>query len=428
MSALKSYQRDRDLPARLGDEKLKLPSDDEFLGLVARHLCAAPNTPRPVQASLAFARWKPATALLGSWSVRFEDDSQCTLSLKTYAGSKAQMVADSFHPNEHMHKAAAPLLPVTYLEDRGALLSCFPADRVLRGAARVVDLRRTGRALDDAGLWPGKVFRRRSSRIELLRYKPERRAVLALHAKLKRRTQAGAEPAGEVRLAVRVLDPEAARRQVARRAQGPAGVLPRLVHTELEAGLLFEEWIEGEPVATGDFSQAAASATVIAALHGHGAEGPSLQRDRSSAQELFARLAGLDQRLEALGPAPMAPARCWIHGDFHADQLTRHEGGLRLLDGDDLRPGAAEEDLANWIADRLAQDPEMDMQSAADELFAGYGAGPDRLDLALLRALSVEELLNRAAAGLRRLEVRAEERARGLVERAHACASETLKA
>jgi aminoglycoside phosphotransferase (APT) family kinase protein len=124
----------------------------------------------------------------------------------------------------------------------------------------------------------------------------------------------------------------------------------------------------------------------------------------------------------------MAPARCWIHGDFHADQLTRHEGGLRLLDGDDLRPGAAEEDLANWIADRLAQDPEMDMQSAADELFAGYGAGPDRLDLALLRALSVEELLNRAAAGLRRLEVRAEERARGLVERAHACASETLKA
>ena len=425
MTALKEYARDRDLLVRLGDEDLRLPEDHEMVSLVREHLCTA-SAPKPIAARWVFARWKPATSVLGCWTVSFDDETERLVSLKRYSGPKADLVGASFRDNEHMQKAAAPLIPFAHIAASGALLTSFPVDRVLRGAARVLDLRRTGRALDDAGLWPGKVFRRRSSRIELLRYKPERRAVLSLQAELKVREEGGARAAGSRRLGVRVLEADEARRIVERRESIPAGILPGLLHTELETGLLFEEWVDGEPVGSEDFSQAAASAAALSRLHAEGIESEGHRRRRSGAAELLGRVPELERAAAAIESVGELPTTCWVHGDFHPDQLTRTEDGFRLLDADALRPGTPEEDFSSWIADHVAHDSRVTLQEASAPLFEGYGAAAVSLDLELIRGLVAEELIARAAAGLRRLQEDAEKRASNLIERAVRIVQESL--
>ncbi len=425
MSGLKQYGRDRELPAQLGDAQLGLPQDDELVALVADHLIAK-GGPAPQEARWIFARWKPGTAVLGCWTLTFDDGCERLVSLKRYSSSRASEVADSFRVNDHMREAAAPLIPFAHLPELAAVLTSFPVDRALRGAARVVDLRRTGRALDEAGLWPGQVFRRRSSKLELLRYKPERRAVLALDVKLKVRSEGGSHPAGERRLGVRVLEPSIARRVVAHRGLCPPGLLPELLHSEPTTGLIFEEWVQGTPIASEDFSHATASAEVLARLHAGRAEAPPTCTDRVGSLQLLGRIPGLAERAAEVAQAPAVHSSVWIHGDFHPDQLTSTEHGLRLLDADDLRPGAPEQDLASWLADHLEHEEQLSLQAAASPLFAGYGKALQQLDLELLRGLVAEDLIARAAACLRRLQEDAVACATRLVERAHEATLEGL--
>jgi aminoglycoside phosphotransferase (APT) family kinase protein len=419
MTSLKHYERDLELPGRLGDGGLRLPSEERLRELVTERLAGV--GPEAVEARLLFARWKPATSLLGTWLVRFADGSERTVSWKGYSCGKDQEVAASFRVNRHMEAGAAPLAPFAYVEEDSALLTVFPVDRVLRGAARVRDLRRTGRMLDDAGLWPGLVMRRRSSSMELLRYKPERRAVLSLRAMLKQRVGDSAQPRGAVRLGVRVLSAEEAVQVASRREQCGFEGFPKLLHIEESSGLLFEEWIEGEPFASDQFEDAAGAAGVIGRLHRQpamGVEAVRISRDRCGVLELLSRLPEVHDLAASLPPLAARSACSWVHGDFHPDQLTRTPDGLRLLDADALRIGAPEEDLANWIADQLDFQPECSFEEASGALLTGYGERAEELDIDWCRALVIEELLARAAAGLRRLQVGAEERAERLVLRA----------
>jgi len=424
MTALRQYERDLELSHRLGDASLGLPGVDAFVALVNLHLVPT-EAPRALSAELGFARWKPGIAILGTWNVQFEDESTRHVSWKAYAGPKAASVGLDFRANDHMRAAAEPLHAYAYLPEAGAVLTSFPVDRVLRGAARVLDLRRTARDLDGHGAWPDRIMRRRSSRIELLRYKPERRAVLRLDAKLKTpRDGRPQEIAGSCRLGVRVLPPAEAAQILRRRAEAPAGIFPRVVHCQSEHGLIYEEWVEGKPYAADAFGHAEEAARLLEALHQPISGHPARRVDRGGAKELLGRVPGLWEAAEALQGPPAIPASHWIHGDFHPDQWTQTSTGLRLLDADALRPGAPEEDLASWAADRLQAQTSLSLDDALAPSLTGYSERGQALDPKLLGQLTTEQLIQRAAAGLRRLQEGAEQQAWQLIQRAQQLATE----
>ncbi len=114
----------------------------------------------------------------------------------------------------------------------------------------------------------------------------------------------------------------------------------------------------------------------------------------------------------------MGKAR-WIHGDIHPDQLLRRPTGAALLDLDCLRPGAPEEDIASWAADVIALDRRAEFEQASAPIVDGYtAAGGGALDERTLRAWVVRGLAERAAAGIRRLEVDAITRAHEILDAA----------
>jgi len=425
MSSLRQYDRDRGLSERLGQRALRLPEDAELMDWVHAQLCSD-GSPSVTKAELVFARWKPGTALLGSWRMDFSDGQQRFINWKRYLGPKASAKGAAFRLDAHMLGASAPLKAFALLPGSDGILTCFPADRRLTGAARVLDLRRTGRLLDASGIWGESVLRRQSSSMQLLRYKPEHRAVLRFHAKLKQDREGPRISAGERFFGVRVLAPENAKRVIANRAQGPKGLFPELLWHEPENGILLEEWVPGTPLEWNAFERAEQAAGLLRQLHQPCQATKPRQHSREGALELLDLLPGAAKLIHQVPSLDTSHCSHWIHADFHPDQLIEGESGLRLLDADALRPGTPEEDFASWIADQLQAQPEQMFAALLEPLMAGHDSSPANLDVDLVRALSTEQLIHRAAAGLRRLELGAESQALGLLERAARLAEERI--
>lgn len=419
MTGLKSYTRDRNLPARAGDAELRPPDDVELLAHV-RATLARSAAPPPDSAELVYARWKPRTALIATYAVGWADGAEELVTWKRHLGGKAAAIAATYTPDEHV-LAHAGRLASFHADVSGASLFAFPADRELTGLARALDVQRLARLV--APLQPERVRWRRST-VHLLRYKPEHRAVFRLDLVLRDDTGALCERS----LAVRVLPAlSAARVQAARLAsvERDAQTLgPALKLVELRTGLLVEEWLDATVPDSSDLSHAHTAGELLARLHGLPPPQHGDVRVRADHAELFACLPVLSALAARLPASPRSAARAWIHGDVHPDQLALARGAdsrmpARLLDLDNLGPGLPAEDLAAWIADHLALRAGDDFEAASRELLAGYRAGggtppPD----AELRAWTAQELRERAAAALRRLEVGAEVRALRLLEAA----------
>lgn len=425
MTGLKAHRRDLDLPARAGEADLSPPSGAAFAA-TAGALLARAGAPAVAGAELAYARWKPGVSATAAYAVAFADGDTRWASWKRYRGDKAEHVAAHFRADEHEEAAADRLRPFARDPASGAFLYGFPADRVLRGGGRALDVQRTARFLRGAAAFAGANLRWHRSRATALRYKPERRAVLALDLAI--RTGSGPDGLAVRRLGVRVLPVEHAERVAARRAAafgafgGGRGLAPRLLAHEPAAGILFEEWIDLEPAA----ASPAAAGAALARLHAlNCAEADPPDRGAPAPCPEFA----LDPHLRAaFARVPLVEAengpRAWIHGDCHADQFARPRGqsgadGAILLDLDELRPGALVLDLASWVADALAESPARSLASAGAELREGYcsagGAWPAEAEL---RSAVARALVDRAAAAVRRLEAGAVPRALELLLRA----------
>lgn len=411
MTGLKSYARDRTLPARAGDAELRPPDDAELLARVVATLVRA-HEPAPVSAELVYARWKPRTALVATYTLTWADGATELVTWKRHLGGKAS--GGAYAPDEYVLAHAGRLGPF-HADASGASLSAFPADRELPGLARVLDLQRLARLV--APLHPERVRWRRSS-VRLVRYKPEHRAVFRLALVL--RDEAGA--LCERALAVRVLPGDvAARVEAARRAsveRSAAPLAPALRLVEARTGVVVEEWLDARVPESADLSNARVAGALLARVHALPAPQATRGRLRADHAELFAfepKLRALAARLPA---PPRSAAAAWIHGDIHPDQLAFPRDGAdpRLLDCDNVGPGLPAEDLAAWIADHLALRSGDAFDAAAEELLAGYrdrgGTPPDSREL---RAWTAQELRERAAAALRRLETGAEERAQQLL-------------
>ncbi|MCC7012224.1 MAG: hypothetical protein IT454_06675 [Planctomycetes bacterium] len=408
MIGLRSHARDAELAARAGD--WRVPSERELLELVAREL--APRA-LPVAAQWTFARWKPRTALTLAHEVRFEDGTGATVVTKLHAGAKLGA------PRPYAVGERA-LRPFAVVAPERLTLSSFPYDRELPGLERCFDLRRLARHVDDLGVFMPLRMRPGPSKLAVLRYKPERRAVLRLDLRL-RETKDSARHAASMILRVHPASvaSASAEQRLAFDAAAPRDLAPRLLGHEARAGVLFEEWLDVRPFSAERFEHAPLAGALLARLHAVPATGARPPRARESFVEWHASVPEF-AHFESLFALEDQPARGWIHGDFHPDQvaLVANGSSARLLDLDALRVGAPCEDLAQWIADHVAAGAR-DWRAAAAALLDGYRAlGGTEPDESALASEVARALVRSAAAALRRLERGAEDLARGRLQRA----------
>ena len=407
MIGLSAYARDPELPARLGDGALVLPGPDQVLAAVDRLSLA--GAPRATDARLDYARWKPGVASLGVWSVAFEDGSRRVFSAKRYASTRKprDLAATGRRADEHLLAALGPFRPLAVDLATGSAWWTFPADRALRGLPRAVHGPRAARLVQDA-LAPDASLKKRKAVLRVLRYKAERRAVVALDAPLR-----GQE--GHARAVLRVHPRQRAASIAARRRACPIAseLGPRFVHLDAGQGILLEEWLEGAPPDKG-FAHADRVAALLARLHGAPLVAAAEPRRRTrSAARWLERVAGL----RWTEPTAEEGRTAWIHGDLHPDQFLEDQAEGRLLDFDELAAGDPVEDLSSWIADHLSFDRACGYRQAALALLEPYAAAGGRApEPARLRAWVERGLLERAAAGLRRLQAGAVEEACQLVE------------
>ena len=428
-TGLRAWSRDETLPGRAGDAALAPLGAAAVLDLVNGSMLRE-GAPAVAEAHWTYARWKPGISLCTAYELVFEDASRETLVAKRHAGDKAKTLAERDESRASAADGDWPthLRPPLVLPDEHLYLWASHDDRELPALRALSDVRRSRNLLRKLDLFPGLSIRKRRSSTTLLRYRPERRAVVRMD--LAFRDDDGSK--SKARMAARALPPSRSLRvQQQRLACGALPIGPRLIGRDDRTGLLLEEWLEVDVPEPDDFDHALRAGTVLAALHIHEAPGGELrpEDDLSSLAPLFAwspELVAKTQGLVSRMPGD-APVPCWTHGDFHPDQVVTESaseagtggGGVRLLDLDELSPGDPHLDLASWIADHLLSADGIDWDQAAGPLLAGYaeGGGPV-VDETRLRTRVALALVQRAAASCRRLEQDAERVASTLLDRA----------
>lgn len=416
-TGLRSHARDIDLCARLGDEDLGLPSPAQVAEAFATRLAAGLELDVE-RVHLEYARWKPAISALGTWSVTIRGGETRVVTAKRYRGlEKPRALAGRRPANRHLAADLDGVLPFAVDLKRRTAWWTFPSDRALPGLARAVDAPRAARFVQGALTLGELALKKRKARADVVRYRPERRAVVRLEAPRR-----GA--AGSVLVGLRVHPPGDAARIAARRSKCGAAerVGPQLLGHEPSVGVVVEEWLAGA-LAPGSREDANMEdvAMLLAQLHAApqeavGGEPPSVaEKDLSP---WFDRVSNLAAAARRVSPAPRRARTCWTHGDVHGEQLWLTPEGPRLLDLDDLAPGDPLDDLADWVADRIRVRGAQASERAKAFLDAYAAAGGTHVEWTTLRPYVARALVRFAASALRRLEVGAEEHARDLVERA----------
>jgi len=419
VTGLREYERDLSVPGLLGDGSIRLPESDEILEWIGRWLVKE-GAPSPCSASISHARWKPGVSCVGTWRIRFDDDSERIVVLKSYTGDKALEKAERGAAGTERHFEDDRMLPFALLPELGARLWTFPADRSLVGAARVMDAQRSARLLDRLGVTSPWTTKGSLSVSKLLRYKPERRVVTQFSARLHR-------PAPKPRMRefiLRALTPEESAVSAHARATlhdaGAPSFVPMLLGHEATSGILVEEFVEGVARDPEDFSAPEKVGGLLAQLHGLPILGMVAPEYRPSKPSRLLDVDASLLRMQPVAEPEPSGAVCWMHGDLHPDQIMEGPAGESyLMDMDALGVGDPAHDLASWIADALACDQASTFEQASEGLLTGYleggGQVPRRSDLMRHTASALQR---RATGCLRRLEANAVELARTRMERA----------
>lgn len=428
MTGLRHYERDFSILALAGEADQAPPEPPRALARV-RELLAGAQRDEVISAQLDFVRWKPTVALTATYIVALADGSERYVTWKRYRGDKAQHVRASFEPDADEVACAAPLLPYAVDPENGAFWFVFPTDRALEHVGRIFDMKRTLRVFRALPEYAARDLRWRRTRLEVVRYKPERRAVLAVHLV----ERLGERNRIKHRAMLRLLPLEHAARAVENRracfGSSESGV-PRLLGHDPDSGAIIEEWVDLEalpPTAVLDDQHQARAGRALAALHSRylppevTAASSSLEfevsGDAIDAFALETRLSDLFVRCLLRTPslAIERAALTWIHGDFHADQvaIAKRDEATILLDLDELRVGPPIVDLAAWQADAFVENGAR--APSCDALLSAHRAagGPSVDPVALAHATGFA-LMERAAAAIRRLE-------RGALEKALRC-------
>jgi streptomycin 6-kinase len=261
--------------------------------------------------------------------------------------------------------------------DELAVFFRFPLDRSVRGLRFVTDVNRLKHLVHAATAdfaADGLRVRGKRSRVELLKYKPERRCIVrAVLGVRDERTGVRGE-----RLVVAQANGDDSGAEVVRvlqhlqdRAGSGALRSPRPLGYNAENRVLLIEWVDGTEL--GDLLQdpqadeiCAVSGLALHELHSLPPPPPPTVRSaepvrervlrvlfdlaRTGGGELASRAKELEGRLpHALGDAGPAGPRL-IHGDFYFHQIVVGPDGSHVIDWDEAALGDPRVDVANFLA------------------------------------------------------------------------------
>ncbi|MCA8977950.1 MAG: phosphotransferase [Planctomycetes bacterium] len=362
---------------------------DTMLGLVQGRLAAGA---RVVELRPDYVRWKDRDgSLLGFRATLDGEDGVMSTYVTARTAAPERLANEAERLRQRTEERHRGLRGVRYLPEVDLLLLAFPIDRELRDLRRLVRTTRIRNLVQThcPQLIPaGLRISKSRSRHDIVRYKPERRAVLHWDLGL-----VGSDDRELQRVSLWIRchsEPHASRTRIATVAAAAAGVpCPTMLGSAHER-LLLESHVDGEAwLPFSSRSQpdaAAAAAATLARLHdaelptqlpGHG---PLAELDR-----VFRAVEDLDALGAELGSAahriadrlartvPPAAEPVLAHGDMHPGQVLLRPGsdtaGLCDFDRSCIAPAAF--DLAAMLAHCLSADAD-NGEAVADRFLVEY--------------------------------------------------------
>ncbi len=310
------------------------------------------------------------------------------------------------------HDRRAPRPHAVSMPELDTIMQFFPLDRELPGLVRVASRRTAGRLLGQAldGTDAGPI---RVRRVELVRYKPGRKALLRYLAD---------EAAVGVLYTKIYADSRALTVRDLGLRLGAAGIATPEPLVLLERmGAIVHREAPGIRLATleGDALRSALPPTGRALARLHGVALPDglppalpaagqLDVAARTVSRLRPDLASrIDRLVAGLGPALAAAEdpTGLIHGDFYDDQvLVRDDGEVVLLDLDEARRGDPRTDVGNALAHLSARAPDaLAAEGLRDAFLEGY-AGGRTMDPRTTTLFEAAALLGMAVGPFRRLQ------------------------
>ncbi len=367
-----------------------------------------------------YLRFKGQHGALVGWRLEIrlnEEVAQTFLTVRAAPLARLRSEAERFH--DRRLRMYSGLRPVTLDEEHEVLLLAFPVDRMLSRLRHLVRLGRFRRLLVERSASPEERHERigkRRSHLDVLRYKPERRAVLrwslacmqgdacARHVNLYARVHTGAcgVGAGDAMKAVRAHGVRCPERLVSE------------PHFALECELKGQN-LRTKGVARQEklISAGRLLAAVHAALPPTTVESQilpvnELDRVYQTAADFAAINQGLSEQIEDLAEVlsatiPSPSMQRLLHGDLHADQFLFDADVPGLVDFDRTCLGPAAYDLASFSA-HATLDAEHLPNSALQILMDGYKEAGGQLPREELRWFEACALLRLSLAPLRRLQ------------------------
>jgi hypothetical protein len=392
--------------ARAIDRELVQQLARELLGDGSRNVSLAPD----------YVRWKGKDGCIVGWHALVGDEQ--APSYVTVRTAPPLRLADE--ANKLRHRADEETdewqRSLALSEEHGLLLIGFPLDRQMPDLRRLVRASKVRTLVQ--GVRPDLVpdslrISKSKSRRRIVRYKPERRAVLRWDLGFKSEDAQVADCVQTIWFRL-LAEPLPFRAPLAAAARDAGIRVPELLASPHER-LLLEGHLDGSPFELGDRSRLDAVAATLHRLHGAKLPADAPLRDASGELELVLR-AGEDMGLltPAHGAAaaeiartltsciPAASPARLLHGDFHCGQvLLGNDAGL--CDFDRACAGPIGMDLASFHSHAVAEDPRggAAFSDAFVEAYAKTGAMPSAREIAWWNAAA---LVRMAASPFRSLQ------------------------
>lgn len=332
-----------------------------------------------------YVRWKEQDGSIVGWRAADDGSDGCYVTLRT---ARPDRLADEAAKIAHrMGEEQEGTRLCAVVPECDLMLVAFPLDRHLSDLRRMVRLGKVRSLLEECCtdlLPPGHRVSRSKSSMRLVRYKPERRAVIRWDLGVVDPTGAAA---GVRTVWVRlVAEPLPHRARVSAAALEGCVAVPTPLAAPHER-LLVEGHLDGAPWELGDVDPVRAVAETLHRLHrcsipaGQQVHGPIAELDlvlaavdvhRRLDAEQGALAAAVADRLALSMPPSGVPVLA--HGDFHCGQVLVN-GSVALCDLDRSGPAGAVVDLASMHAHAFLAAGDAGSQFASGFTKAALAAG-----------------------------------------------------
>lgn len=404
------------LPDTSREQSFRDALDRELLTQLIREHLLESGQSGPIDIQPDYVRWKERDGSIVGWRVFLGQER--VESYVTVRTAPTERLTDNLAKiDHHQDRAHGGLKSMALVSDHALLLIAFPIDRQMADLRRLVRASKVRSLIAEnrPDLVPDSLRISKSrSRLQLVRYKPERRAVLRWDLGFKDEDKKFVQgPTVWIRT---LASPLPARDAMMRAAQ-TAGIRMPAVLSAPHDRLLLETNLEGSPWQPGDHAALPNVAATLAQLHQVALPPDPPRHDRSAELELTHRAATDLMRLHPdLGKAGEAVHRalsidgdrreetCLLHGDFHQGQvLLSEDAGFCDFDRSCAGPAAA--DLAAFHAHAVAADPDNGARlgHALAEAYGAVARPPRHDDTAWWTAAA---LLRMAITPFRRLDPR----------------------